>query len=521
MQPKAEVKITHGKESMTKSGKIFSIFQLLQTVDGWINVEGEVVPFQPLELFRVRRGQRGAMSVELELGDDRFVPLGIGEDKQSIVVVDPITGSTLLMNWSRTSIEEQAKGLGDPVSQGQEKIIQLELGTGPVVTHWVDGPLSADVTFDSPDDLQRLGNFRKEEDFSKKLLACIAHNIEQLREPNTFELEFFVNIGPLGEKDPIVAIHGDQTTVYRLDLDSKDMFATHRLPNSRPEFEQAVTETDHVRVVMSNVKRAVNKGVAPKLFSFEEAEANFIPASKLEEQEIYDLLGAERLEAAIKAILLSETSPLARKWMNSYVVRVVTMPESFEGRLHIERVRSGDKAEGRGDIYQLDVHGDLTLDRHRMPVAACEGPVFYIEDIVYKSASIFSGRDAGRDYGSRRGTSDGRGNERDDARMPRRADMEVSLHRRTEEPARSQSKIPTREWIPQINQFVYIEDDAKKEMYFIADYDQYEHKFLLVLADSLRRERAARTATGRPDLTNEKGQLPVEPGRLRPFVLFH
>jgi hypothetical protein len=98
---------------------------------------------------------------------------------------------------------------------------------------------------------------------------------------------------------------------------------------------------------------------------------------------------------------------------------------------------------------------------------------------------------------------------------------EVREHQRTEEPERP-SRIPTREWIPQINQFVFIEDDAKKEMYFIADYDQYEHKFLLVLADSLRRERAARTSNyARAELHNEKGQLPVEPGRLRPFVLFH
>lgn len=521
MQPKAELKITHGKESMTKSGKVFTIFQLLQNVDGYTALDGETVSFQPYEMFRVRRGQRGAMSVELALAEDRFLPLGISADGSGLIVVDPIIGQTVLMNWTRTSLEEQHNGLGDPASQGQDKIMQFELGEGPVVTHWVDGPLSADVTFANPADLERLGNFRKEEDFSKKLLACIAHNIEQLREPNTFELEFFVNIGPLGQKDPIVAIHGDQTTVYRLDLDSKDMFATHRLPNSRTEFEQAVTETDHVRVVMSNVKRAVTKGVAPKLFSFEEVEANFIPASKLEEQEIYDLLGAERLEAAIKAILMSETSPLARKWMNSYVVRVVTMPEAFEGRLHIERVRSGDKAEGRGDIYQLDIHGDLTLDRHRMPVAACEGPVFYIEDIVYKSPGVFGGRDAGRDYGSRRGTSTGRGNDRDDARLPRRADMEVSLHRHPEEPPRSQSKIPTREWIPQIKQCVFIEDDPKKEMYYIADYDQYEHKFLLVLADSLRRERKARGQQPDGELYNEKGQLPVEPGRLRPFVLFH
>lgn len=494
MQTKTEVKITHGKENMTKSGKIFSIFQLLQTVDGWINVEGEVVPFQPLELFRVRRGQGGVIGVELELRDGRFLPLGIGEDKQSIVMVEPITGRTLSMKWSRTS----TKDLGDPVSQGQEK---LELGAGPVVTHWVDGPLSADVTFDSPDDIQRLGNFRKEEDFSEKLLACIAHNIEQLR-GSTFELEFFVNIGSLGKKNPIVAIHSDQTTIYRLALDSKGMFAIQHLPNSRPEFEKIVTETDHVRVVMSNVKRVVSKGVVPKLFSFEEVEANFVPASKWEEQEIYDLLCADRLEAIIKAILLSETSPLARRWIDSYVVRVVTAPEELEGHLHIERVRSRDNAEDRGYIYQLNAHGDLYLDRHHLSVTACEGPVFYIEDIVYNT---FNDRITGRD----------------DVRMPRRADLEVGMHRRTVEPARSQSKIPTREWIPQINQFVYIEDDAKKEMYFIADYDQYEHKFLLVLADSLRRERSARTATGRPDLSNREGQLPIEPRRLRPFVLFH
>lgn len=75
-----------------------------------------------------------------------------------------------------------------------------------------------------------------------------------------------------------------------------------------------------------------------------------------------------------------------------------------------------------------------------------------------------------------------------------------------------------------MNQCVYIEDDPKKEMYYIADYDQSEHKFLLIPADSLRRERLARQMpSGSKDQTlhNLNGQIPVEPGRLRPFVLFH
>ncbi|MNI30559.1 hypothetical protein D3C73_844110 [compost metagenome] len=79
-------------------------------------------------------------------------------------------------------------------------------------------------------------------------------------------------------------------------------------------------------------------------------------------------------------------------------------------------------------------------------------------------------------------------------------------------------RIPTREWIPQINQYVRIE--GEEALYYIADYDQYKHVFLLALADSCRRERQARVEDSRSAEKNP-GLIEVEPGRLRPFVLFH
>jgi len=89
-----------------------------------------------------------------------------------------------------------------------------------------------------------------------------------------------------------------------------------------------------------------------------------------------------------------------------------------------------------------------------------------------------------------------------------------------------QPTIPSREWIPQLNQYVHIEGDEKKTLYVIADYDQYENKFMLVLADSCRRQReqdledhgGGRNRGGLGE-RGDKGLKAVEPGRLRPMTL--
>lgn len=74
--------------------------------------------------------------------------------------------------------------------------------------------------------------------------------------------------------------------------------------------------------------------------------------------------------------------------------------------------------------------------------------------------------------------------------------------------------IPTREWIPQINQFVRIEGEG--EMYILEDFDQYTEMFILRLADSARRERTARLVGAS---INKDGFVTVEGGRLRPYTL--
>jgi hypothetical protein len=513
MQPKAEVKITHGKESMTKSGKIFSIFQLLQTVDGWINVEGEVVPFQPLELFRVRRGQRGAMSVELELGDDRFVPLGIGEDKQSIVVVDPITGSTLLMNWSRTSIEEQAKGLGDSTDTGADRLLNVLTGAGPVVTEWNNGELKARITFDSPKDLEALSKLGEGEDVATKIFGCLAHNIESLREPNALDLDVNLLLKWVVEPNSgtYVLISGDSHTIFRLDLEAKDMFACSK--HKKDVAEELLTTHPHIHFTIGGVTRLQAWNAGKREFNFEHGSTTFYAHSKQEESEIVELLGESGLGNIISNILLNEVSTLAKKWLTRYMVRVITSPAHYADKILVERVRANDQAEGRGDIYHVGSRGEISLDRSRARFEDFEGPMFSLEDLHFADTGMFAHEP--RPFGSRRGSSL--------SDRPRRAEVEVQVEHveRHERPG----KIPTREWIPQMNQCVYIEDDPKQEMYYIADYDQADHKFLLVSADSLRRERLSRQAPshGAKDqpLHHLNGQIPVEPGRLRPFVLFH
>lgn len=85
-------------------------------------------------------------------------------------------------------------------------------------------------------------------------------------------------------------------------------------------------------------------------------------------------------------------------------------------------------------------------------------------------------------------------------------------------------KVPTREWIPQIHQFVFIEEG--KDLYTIVDYDQYHNMFMLTLADTARRGREARVSNRtfgahRGRCVSDEGEplIAVEPGRLRPMTL--
>jgi hypothetical protein len=376
-----------------------------------------------------------------------------------------------------------------------------------VQTHWVDGLLSADIVFESPEDLRRFGDWGREGEMSKKILACVAHNIEDLREPNAFELVFRVLLNK--EVDPHIVVVGDEVAVFRLDVDVKDMFAVAKF--TQAQFEASAWNIDYVKISMSNVIRSASEQAIAHHLDFKGVEVDYKPHSKLEEQEIIEILSGDQLDGLIETILMAETSGLARKWTSSYVIRVITQPGSHAGDVIVERLRQSEEPEGRGDIYRIDIKGQVNLERHRVRFQEYEGPMFSLENIRYKSDAVF-------DRVAFRGGPE--------LKKPAKPAPAPSRDNRFDEPTRQASnKIPTREWIPQINQCVFIEDDPKQEMYYIADYDQADHKFLLLPADSLRRERLARQAPsyGSKDqsLHNLNGQIPVEPGRLRPFVLFH
>lgn len=519
MQAQAELKITQGKENMTKSGKIFTIYQLLQQVTGFTGVDGTYRQFEPTETFVVRRGQRGVMSVELELGNGATLPLGLGEDKTFLGVVDPIIANTQLMNWTRVIIEEQVKEPAAMADTVNTQAIEMLCGDGPVETEWSNGEIKARLIFDCPADLQTLGEYRKDEGFSSRVFGCIGHNIESLREPNGFELEFdvFLDFATEVAGEAHVLVHGEPSTVFRLDLDAKDMFAVNRF--TVEEAAERFHDERSVHVSMLHVERLTpNRHVEPVRIQTEVASADYVPHSQQEGAEIEELLGTTGLSKIIGGILSNDVSPMARKWLSGYVVRVITAPANYADKIVVERLNARETAEGRGDVYMVGNKGEISLDRHRVRFEEFEGPMFSLENITFPEHTA-----TGRDRIVGRGQSrDDRGSRGGRNALPSGYASGLDTPRRAE-PERP-AKIPTREWIPQMNQCVYIEDDPKKEMYYIADYDQSEHKFLLIPADSLRRERLARQMpSGSKDQTlhNLNGQIPVEPGRLRPFVLFH
>lgn len=80
---------------------------------------------------------------------------------------------------------------------------------------------------------------------------------------------------------------------------------------------------------------------------------------------------------------------------------------------------------------------------------------------------------------------------------------------------RDASSVPTRTWIPQMNQFVKVESDD--EVYIITDFDMYSEEFILEQADSARRNR--RYGAGVRGDSARIQPITVPGGRLRPWTL--
>lgn len=98
--------------------------------------------------------------------------------------------------------------------------------------------------------------------------------------------------------------------------------------------------------------------------------------------------------------------------------------------------------------------------------------------------------------------------------FPTGMEMHVIIEGTVEQKPVEFKKKELHEWIPHNGQFVVVKDDPKKTMYILGDYDQAEHKFVLTLADSARRERLESL-----QIRGEQATVMVEPSKIRPFVL--
>ncbi len=94
----------------------------------------------------------------------------------------------------------------------------------------------------------------------------------------------------------------------------------------------------------------------------------------------------------------------------------------------------------------------------------------------------------------------------------------------SEEERKPEPTALNREWIPQMNQFVKVE--GMGGTYVISDYDDYDDVFIVRLADSCRRERESRLTSTRytvfdhrDDKIEELGDIRVPGDALRPIVL--
>lgn len=532
-KPEVRMVIIAGENNMTKTGKVASMFKLLGTVNDYRH-DNSVVAFERDETFIVVKGQRGAMNVNL-LKDGMEYGLETGNKGRFIYTAPPFKGKEA-MRWERhvSRTEDLLTEKGNPENGQEEQGSEAgfrELGqsasflTDPEAMAegmWVDPEIGLQAKVQFPEKLltMQLGKFVTDIKMGNLYFGAVAKNIHRLRGNDEVSLKFAI----LAEsEEPRVAIEEDGVLIsWRIDPTNLDMF----------QGDEISKLGEHIWVTLSEVAtyHVPADEVFPQIIEFEEATANVTPVDKVDANEMAQHFGQGDLREIVRAIMLHEQTALSRKWTASWVVRYILNEGSEHGRFIIERVRVNDEPEQVGDVYEINGN-TLKLVHHRNLFKSFEGPTFIITPVEYKSdvpersnslAQLGRMHDQGGGRESRGGERayiergrgyDNRGLVRERVFGERVNSRQEPRHIEEERARVQHQHIPTREWIPQHNQYVTVEGDESGEVYIIQDFDMYTRKFVLKMADSLRAERQKQL--GKSD------SISVEAGRLRPFTLFY
>ena len=545
MSKVANVTIIEGADKMFKTGKVVNTFKLLEQSAVLLHEGKPSVNLQDTETLIVRRGQYGAINISMLTGEgDGELGIKITADGRGLEDCHADRTGNIIMRWAYSKIKEEGPSLSggvddrheleeqrrDPAAVAaraaqsggpdnlaeaafMEKIIDIEAHhNSDIKTSFNRHGVKAILTWAHRQDLDGASAMAHEGKLVDDTIEVLARNIREFPE-SPRDLRVALKADPAGLGIDVV-VFGRTTDLYRVDIVNNDLNLVHR---------NFAVSKDMPMVIISDV--TIN-GTAPvtmarlpvnEVTSFNQTTADvkfdaLILNADLEHVIAY--FGPEQLDKLVGYVVTEvfKDPTVTMKWVDSINVRLVDNADGYF--LVVEVVQQGSTPSYVGELYSVNEKGILIED-HNVAFALHPGWTIQLTGFRATPASVLMGRShrprlhADRDFG--------RGRELGDyERLGPLSGGQEEEEQRREDPVR----IPNREWIPQINQFVHIEGEPT--LYFIADYDQLEHRFLLKQADSSRRERDSRLDSRyRDNRKNADGLIPVEPGRLRPFTLFH
>ncbi|MNZ46457.1 hypothetical protein D3C78_641390 [compost metagenome] len=511
--------------NLPKSGKVRDMYDLLQTKAYFVDKDNNRVPFNAEDSIFVRRG-KGKPNIWVEvLSEARVVAVAVWKG-EIIEITNPGIDSITVFEWRRVAttkeaaVDVEAAAAASLEMPNEARLVEQMMerealnSATPVETKFVFNGVEAKLTWDRQSDLDLATTYASSGVMIDNVLEVVARNVRNF--PGT---PASIKIGIITDGAgavPDVAVLGHVSMLYRVDLIKQDLDLIQRDVHVNTSLSVPVLTISEV-VINGTASMPGLPGPDDAVFNQSTGDVDCrAVVNKKDLEEATKVLTAAVIDDILGMVVQHViTGPLALKHTSMIHAKIITTGMARHPFVLIEKITSGDCPEYIGELFIADLEtARLLPEQGRVPFATQTGLFVQLTQFESKSGRFDRIVRETSEPGSVFGGS-GRRLRQDHPNLH----LDVERGSRREEPA-VDPKIPTREWIPQIKQYVHIEGD--RTLYFIADYDQLNNMFLLQLADSARRERDSRIDSRyRDSRQTVDGLVPVEPGRLRPFVLFH
>lgn len=446
---------------MPKKGKVADMYEAFETRHGWHDANGEFHSFGPTETISVRRHQYGYSFL---LNDS--VPVRQDVDFNIVEAEPALTTGTLVMEWKRES-KLSVKDVAERVPQRPTEsagLVKPEFDvSGNMEATWVGDEYTAIFSVASLDLLTK-----SQQVYTPELWACSMSAVIKLLDTGEINLPVKVMFeNTTADIDPrgVMAVieYGGSAHMVRIDAVTGDVFTTGHV----------LFPSETIDIVITSITRNTESGKPKPTQDLRHIVQRDFKCTV----EVSGEYVGNRIVDAIMAGIFNDP------FMHLGQVKELSIGYDQDEDMAVVTAMDSNRQSLSQPFVYINENGVFNKFReaHYSDPIKCNTTLTVTELIMH-------GHRGGRN------NSFGRG----------RAPSTVGT-------------VPTREWIPQLNQAVYLEDDPKQEMYYISDFDQYDKKFIITMADSLRATRKKAQAVDGIGAS----QVAVDPGRLRPFILFY